>query len=364
MTDGDIRVKGLTIMKRISRRFISRWLGLFEYRFRQYKFTTLLFKNDVVTDIEFQSASSFYRYSNLPFGQDLPHAQLLAQGLLPYFLTVGKTYILFSEVGLVESRDVGGQYSLNDMKAPSDGSQAKVANLREALFHECNKIAKEYELFLPSGQARLSTILAILSSSPSLCCAAKALRNRRQNQIDPYYTGRHSVAVGLIVDALYDGLTARKYGVMIGTEVPSTFGRLDILLEPTWHGVELRFNDHRIGIEVKTGLSIDLAQIFRYVLDVDSLILVRMRPRQVITIRQTELLDPLSTILSAWISRARRLLADKDLVCHHKKNDAPLRFLDSEALAQDIVRFTQDIHATLSSVVESVVRELERIEGT
>jgi hypothetical protein len=230
------------------------------------------------------------------------------------------------------------------------------------LFQECSSVAKAYGVCLSNGEPKLSTVLAVVASSPNLCCIAEAFHDKTRRKIDPYYITRHSIAVDLIVEALYERLTALQYNVSIGAEVPVKFGRLDVLLEQTSHGVQLCYSGHKIGIEVKTGLSLDLAQIFRYILDVDALILVRTRPGQVIAIRQAELLEPLSALLSAWISRARRLLTNDAPVCNHHRRDSEWQFLASLALEQDIVSFAKDLHKILNQVLDLAVRELQRLE--
>lgn len=221
-------------------------------------------------------------------------------------------------VGISESRDVGLTEEPHNSANMSSGA-TELNQLRERLFQECSRIGRRYGVCLPNGEPKLATTLAVVASSPNLCCIAEAFRDKTRKNIDPYYLTRHSIAVNLIVEALFDRLTALQYNVSVGTEVPVKFGRLDVLLEQTSHGVQLCYSEHKIGIEVKTGLSLDLAQIFRYILDVDVLILVRTRPRQVMAIRQEELLEPLSVLLSAWISRARRLQENDAPVCNQQR---------------------------------------------
>jgi hypothetical protein len=239
---------------------------------------------------------------------------------------------------------------------------ARLLHLKDSLFEECNRIGATYNIRLPSGEPKLSAVLAVITSSPNVCCLAKTLRYKTRTYIDPYYSARHRIAIDIILEALYERLMALHYLQRVGTEVPTNVGRLDILLEPSSHGVEVCLRNYRIGVELKTGLSLDLAQIFRYALDVDSLILVRIRTRQVIAIRQAEQVELLAAVVSAWTSRARKLLANPDTVCKHKTRSTQMRLMDSRRLAQDIVRFGKDIPTIVDPTVELVVAELKRLE--
>ncbi len=236
--------------------------------------------------------------------------------------------------------------------------RAKLTELEDTLLHECNKIAEKYKVYRPN----LSGIVAAVASSTNLCCIIDAICNRTSEKIDPYYLSRHVLAVNLIVEALYDRLSTLQFKVGVGTDVHGKLGILDILLGPIRCTVEPCNNDHRIGIEVKTGLSMDFAQLFRYLMDVDTLILVRTLPKQVVALRQSDLVEPLSAVLSAWISRIRRLLSDDIPICPHKKQHMQPYFLNSHAIELDILTFAKNLCDVCSPLQERVVVELKRFE--
>jgi hypothetical protein len=82
----------------------------------------------------------------------------------------------------------------------------------------------------------------------------------------------------------------------------------------------------------------------------------------VVPLRRIELLGPLSALLGAWTSRARRLLVSEVPVCTHKRSAAQLQFLDSEALTSDITTFARNLNIILNPLTDAVLWELRRIQ--
>jgi hypothetical protein len=235
-------------------------------------------------------------------------------------------------------------------------------HLRETLFQECARLAKKYGLCRLNGEPKISTVLSQIASSSRLCCVARDLRKSTRGKIDPYYLSKHDFAVNLIAEALDDRLSSINYKIRVETEVLSRPGRYDITLEPYEETTELPNSSRKIGIEVKTGLSIDVAQLIRYIIDVDTLILARTQPKQVAVIRQQELIAPLSAIIVIWISRIRRLLANSVPTCPHEKDNGPQYFLSGKALESDILTFSRTLPDVVNSILECAVVEL-RISG-
>jgi hypothetical protein len=235
---------------------------------------------------------------------------------------------------------------------------ARLQELKDTLFEECGLLAKKYGLCGPNGDPRTSMVLSQIASSSRLCCVTKALRNRISAKIDPYYLSKHDFAANLIAEALNERLTSLHYEVRVDTEVHRKPGRYDIILEPCGNGPELSNHNCEIGIEVKTGLSIDVAQLIRYIIDVDTLILARTQPKQVAVIRQKDLIAPLSAIISIWISRTSRLLADAAPICSHEEHNGPQYFLSGKALESDILTFIQALTEVVNSILEHAMAEL------
>jgi hypothetical protein len=239
----------------------------------------------------------------------------------------------------------------------------RLAELTELLQQECNRIITKYSEFLPNSKPTISMVLSLIASKSDVCCVDYSLRNRQWSFVDPYYINRHALAVGVLMDAVYDGLTNLQYEVCIGSEVQMTFGKLDALITKNGGELEALYGNCKIGIEIKTGNSLDLAQLFRYLIDIDSLILVRIKSKQIVTLRKYQFLETLSLLLETWISRTQRLLAKNDLRCNHWKGRMRSQVLRSDVLERDIVSFANGLNTIRADVVDSVMQELDRMKA-
>jgi len=225
----------------------------------------------------------------------------------------------------------------------------------------CSKIATYYNLIDLNGKPRKAQIIEIISRNTCTSCIDKRLREKPTNNVDNFYTECHLLACNILVEELQTQLTEKGYSVLITNEKKLEYGKVDILIIPNRHGVDLHFNKKEVGIEVKTGVSLSFSQLFRYMLDnADrTLILWRIRNKQVLFFEGTKLKPLLTQFMKMIVSRVDRLLLNTEMSCEHaceSKNWSP----NQKQLQEAFSDFSKGVIKTLPSVIEAVVMTLER----
>jgi hypothetical protein len=76
------------------------------------------------------------------------------------------------------------------------------------------------------------------------------------------YKECHRLAVNVLVEELYRLLNTMGYKVLISAEAELEYGKADILITVTNYGLNLKGETRELLIEVKTGNSVSLTQIF------------------------------------------------------------------------------------------------------
>jgi hypothetical protein len=228
------------------------------------------------------------------------------------------------------------------------------------LDYVCSQIADRYELF-SKGQPRKAMIIEVLARNTCIACADKELRTKSFQRIDNMYTELHQLACSMLVEELYDQLVKNGRTVTITTEENIKYGKIDVFIVPSNYGLSLHSEHLEIAIEIKTGYSLSLVQIFRYIIDNDcrSLILWRIRNGQILVFEGKQVKQLLAQFVKMIISRADRLLEAPELNCKHtaeQKNWSP----NSQQLQETFADFSKGIIKTLPSVVEAVVTRFEQ----
>ncbi len=111
-------------------------------------------------------------------------------------------------------------------------------------------------------------------------------------------------------------------------------------------------------VEVKTGFSLSLSQLFRCMFDnAQSLVLWRVRSRQVLVLERIELEPLLELFMKMTIVRGKRLLARLDGPCSH---ESQLRNWSSsqQELQGMLSDFLNAVTETLPIAVDAVLRKL------
>ena len=226
--------------------------------------------------------------------------------------------------------------------------------LRQALDEVCVELAEKFSLLTARGKPRKAFILDTLMKHSCHGCIVKVLTHqRRDDKADRLFLENHRLAVGLLVESLRRHL---KEDFKVMEEVEGEYGRLDIIVKPTSTGVILEIaNMLEVIIEVKTGESFTYAQIFRYLIEKPSAILLvwRVTKRQVIKIDGERHRKLLLLAMEAALDRGTAVLKGEHDECRHTPVRAtPYVIEDAQAIVDDFLTAIVD---TLPVIIESVL---------
>lgn len=246
--------------------------------------------------------------------------------------------------------------SRSSQKLKNQASYASEYDIIRKQFDDaCTKVADHYSLFYSNGKPRKAQIIEAIARTTCTSCINGLLREKPVNLIDNFYIAIHSLASNILVEELAVQLTEKGFSVLVANEKNLEYGRVDILIIPNRHGVDLHLNRKEIVIELKTGRTFSFSQIFRYMLDNEerTLILWRIRNRQVLLFEGNRIKPLLAQFMKMIISRAERLLSNQEMPCEHVlncNNWSP----NQQQLQEAFTAFSNGIIATLPSVVETV----------
>ena len=231
--------------------------------------------------------------------------------------------------------------------------------LKSSLDHVCSEIAKRFSFYLPNGEPRTAAIIDILASSPRIEQIVRKLQQQHRPNIDAVYLENHKLAVGILVERLRNFLAKRGFEILVLTGAESNHGTTDVLIVPTRYGVNLQHNGKKIVIEVKTGKSLSYSQLFRYFFDVSitSMILWRIKKRQVAVLRRKRLQLMLQAYMEMCILRGKRVLSFRTR--EHQNFAMPKNFtLSSKKLENTVNDFAEGLMETLPVVLDTVLGEI------
>jgi len=228
------------------------------------------------------------------------------------------------------------------------------------LDYVCIQIADRYNL-LSKGQPRKAMILEILAKNACLGCINKEFQVKSFQRIDNIYSELHQLAANLLIEALHSQFVKNGHKVTIAAEASIRYGTADILIIPSYHAISIHSSKVEIIIEIKTGFSLSISQLLRYLIDNNhrSLILWRIRNQQFLFLDAHEIEQLLMHFVKMIIARGERLLEIPKQDCNHNtetKSWSP----NSQQLQETFSDFSKGIIKTLPSVVEAVVAKFEQ----
>ncbi|HGE70595.1 TPA: hypothetical protein ENX78_07155 [Candidatus Poribacteria bacterium] len=240
-------------------------------------------------------------------------------------------------------------------------SLTELDELKKIFEELCSKIAKQYSLYYENGKPRKSTLIETIARSPCLTCITKSFSNKTATKnVDSLYKECHRLAVNVLVEELYRLLNTMGYKVLISAEAELEYGKADILITVTNYGLNLKGETRELLIEVKTGNSVSLTQIFRYLLDFrsDTIIVWRIRKRQVLVFNAQKIKPLLAEFMRIICLRADRLLSSQRIQpCQHTKqsNYQP----SQEELEKMFEEFSSALIETLPTILQTTLEQLE-----
>jgi len=222
-------------------------------------------------------------------------------------------------------------------------------------------------LKIPASNAKC---LRILQEIPCLLRCANDLREAAEfnGHIDPIFKLKHDYAKTKIIDAILQKISN---DIVIKSEFNLGTGSLDIAI------LQVRaFPDESpklIGIEIKSGKSIDLHQLERYLYECDTVILVRVITEDVAIIRNSLLVKEIRNNILSLIEKTKLLIngnrtkiegqwcRECSAQCEFRKrtfNNAPIT-----APIYDIDDFIRKVSIVAGKVVVTLTSELAQQNG-
>ena len=241
----------------------------------------------------------------------------------------------------------------------------------ERAVDELKKLAKELTGRL-GLRASFSRVLAVLSDYPCMAKCLIELKPGPREPVDQYYLERHEFVRKLLLDALRLRLLEEGFNVSLKAENRDECGKGDIDLEYTHLGVTVSVNSFRIRVEVKGGVRFPIAQLLRYLLDVNAVVACLAGRGEAVTVTRSEA-KPLIELLLNTITAKLKLLIEGDemripgpwcrgcpLECQCAKPPTNHRpDLDSEFVAA-----IKNWRKAIEQTVEQVIDLLKKVEKT
>jgi hypothetical protein len=184
------------------------------------------------------------------------------------------------------------------------------------------------------------------------------------NNIDPLYLQKHDIVKKRLIDAIVCRFPGR---LKISSEHKINNGTADISISSD--PIIRPNNGKKVGIEVKSGRSIDLFQIERYLYELDVLLVVRVPTRDVVKISQKDIAEELNKNVLSLTKKIQQIntyglikvegewCRGCTALCQNKK---PGYYGKPNATMADYAEFIKNVNI----VVEKVIKELELEFGT
>jgi hypothetical protein len=234
------------------------------------------------------------------------------------------------------------------------------------------------ELKSRSGKSA-AKIAAVLLSTTCECYAAELLFGvtpQVKTRFDPYYRMKHEGAKLKLIDLLKSALTSAGVTFQLLTEQEAELGRNDVVIVVSGGGLCVQGNGRRIVVEVKASLGLVLAQLERYMLKGDPLLLVRIMTGQVTLLDPDDHMKFLDDTVLNFSDKAQRMLEWKPiLVPGYECRDCPAtgcRYnkalpkpswnvfsMKPEEFDADLTLYLRNLYPTVSKAVQMILRELE-----
>jgi hypothetical protein len=246
------------------------------------------------------------------------------------------------------------------LKNIANSAKSDYNEFRKILDQTCYEIAQRFNLYTSEGKICKSRIINVLAGHSCITCISEKLsESLKVNDIDALYKECHKIAVNILVEELYQLLNLAGYKVVISTEAELEYGKADILITITSYGLNLKGNAKELIVEVKTGNSLSLSQLFRYLLDErsDKIIVWRVRKRQILVFNAQKIKPLLTEFMRMICLRANRLLSSQQIQpCNHTKQSK--YNATQEELEKMFEEFSETLVESLPSVTQTILGNL------
>jgi hypothetical protein len=216
-----------------------------------------------------------------------------------------------------------------------------------------------------SLRASNAKMISILHQFPCLLKCVHDIRVSEYSDIDPLYLQKHDYVKKRLIDAIVRRFSNK---LAVSSEEKIDNGTIDICIYSD-KIICINKEKKRVGIEVKSGRSIDLFQIERYLCQLDVLIVVRVPTQEVTKILQKDITQELIDNNFATVQKIRQI-KEQGLIkvkgewctgctapCQHKRAGYITK---SNPSLQDYPEFIKNVNI----VSEKVIHQLELEFGT
>ena len=199
-------------------------------------------------------------------------------------------------------------------------------------------------------------------------------RRRIQQRFDPYYSEKHELAKHKLIQRLCSELQRVGKRVAVKNEAATDFGKFDVLIVESNPVRILSHGDFEIVVEIKTGFSLNLAQIERYLSSNRTVVLVRFSTEQVTTLRPTDYQQFLVESRQDRFDVLNRLLNNHALMipgeecsecqisdCHHNRqaeNRERTSVITPRDFGSDLCDFLDHLYPCINKAVRIILSEL------
>ncbi|MDQ4101628.1 MAG: hypothetical protein M3115_05530, partial [Thermoproteota archaeon] len=203
-------------------------------------------------------------------------------------------------------------------------------------------------------------MLSILHQFPCLLKCVHDIRVSEYSDIDPLYLQKHDYVKKRLIDAIVRRFSNK---LAISSEEKIDNGTIDICVYSD-KIICINKEKKKVGIEVKSGRSIDLFQIERYLCQLDVLIVVRVPTQEVTKISQKDITQELIDNNFATVQKIRQI-KEQGLIkvkgewctgctalCQHRRTG---HITKSNPTLRDYPEFIKNVNI----VTEKVIQQLE-----
>lgn len=155
-------------------------------------------------------------------------------------------------------------------------------------------------------------LVGVLSDYPCPSRCADELTHSHRRNIDRYYSVRHSFLQRVLLDELRLRLRREGFNVRIAAENDLTFGHgdLDVVVLDGSGGVS--FNGLTIRTELKGGPTFDFAQLIRYLMDVDAVVVALAGRGSAFAVRKSDVKELVDFTMSLYARKLDTLVEDRE----------------------------------------------------
>ncbi|MCS4538543.1 MAG: hypothetical protein HYY67_06790 [Thaumarchaeota archaeon] len=262
--------------------------------------------------------------------------------------------------------------------AAQDTSTPSYRSLLNEYKQMVESIASAFSSSEKPSPARIMSLLSSHSCDLYVKHALATKSDYSNNKSDNYFLEKHEYALRKLVERLKTELLKHGMSFHVYTEADSEVGHFDVLIKTNGSTVELEMPKGRVVIEMKTGFSINLSQLERYLLDTPTLILCRILPGHVMCIRAEDYSELLTESLADQLDKADRILEGQPILvpgtdCYGCKADCPYAkpprwedhriVLRNDNFSADMDVYFKNLYPCIKTTVDLALQELNVHKG-